>query len=152
MFIDLLEIDTSYRTMLRYNLVPELVGTYAEEMKKGMIFPPVILFSSDEKYFIGDGFHRLAAAAKIGLSEIEAEIHPGGYPAALLYSAGANDKHGLRRSRKDMKNAIKILLCDPETCGLSDLEIAKAVHTDHTIVDSVRKELVAFGKLNQITE
>ena len=80
-----------------------LIDDYAEVMKKRVKFPPVVLFSSEDKYFVGDGYHRIEAAIKIGRKVIQAIIHPGGYAAALKYAAGANDEHGLRRTQADPK-------------------------------------------------
>jgi ParB-like chromosome segregation protein Spo0J len=70
--VDLAKIDTNFRTQLRCKLNQEIVDTYAEAMKGGVIFPPVVLFASGENYYIGDGFHRIEAAMKICRKVIEA--------------------------------------------------------------------------------
>ncbi len=148
------KIDYNHRTQLRCKLNKAVVKTYAQEMKEGAVFPSVILFSSadenDEKYFVGDGHHRIEAIKKNEGTEVEAEIKPGGYRDALIYAAGANDQHGLRMTRKDKQNAIRVLLKDPNFCIKSDREISKIVHVDGKTVGSVRSELEASAEIPQV--
>ena len=42
----------------------ETVNEYAEEMRQGADFPPVVAFRDDHRgfYWLADGFHRLEAA------------------------------------------------------------------------------------------
>ena len=154
--VDISLIEFSSSTQLRCRLNTETVATYADEMKNGTEFPPVILFSPDaateKRYFIGDGHHRIEAAKTNGETQIKSEIRSGGYEDALIFAAGANDKHGLRVTRKDKQNAITILLKNPVFQNRSDREISEIVHTDHKTVGSVRKKLVATGEIPQITE
>ena len=57
----------------------------------GLRFPPVILFTDGaDFYWLGDGFHRVFAARKAGLTEITAEVRPGTRRDALLFGIGAN--------------------------------------------------------------
>lgn len=58
------------------------------------------------------GWHRVAGAEQAGLTEIEADVQPGTKRDALLYSAGANATHGLRRSNADKRRSVRLLLGD----------------------------------------
>lgn len=44
---------------------------------------------------------------------------------AILYSCGANDRHGLRRTNEDKRRAVKKSLEDPEWSGWSSNKIAE---------------------------
>ena len=144
------KIDCSDSTQLRCKLVQEIVDAYTDTIRSGVKLPPVNLFATDDKYFIGDGYHRIWAARDAGKSVIEAIIAPGGYSAALLYAAGANDTHGLRRTQADKRKAIQVLLKDPQFCKKSDNQIAKIVHVTHNTVGDVRRELEQSCQIDKI--
>ncbi len=120
---------------------PAVVVEYAEAMEDGASFPPVILFHDGERYNPGDGFHRIAAARRIDRQTIPAEIREGSKRDAVLFAAGANSAHGLRRTQADKRRSVETLLCDPEWSRWSDREIAKACSVDHKTVGKVRLEL-----------
>jgi hypothetical protein len=51
-----------------------------------------------------------------------------------LYAVGANASHGLKRTNRDKRNAVLVLLKDPEWQGWSDREIARrCVVSPHTV-------------------
>jgi uncharacterized ParB-like nuclease family protein len=50
---------------------------YGEELEAGAKFPPVVVFYDGEKYWLADGYHRLAAHATAGKETIAAEVHEG---------------------------------------------------------------------------
>ncbi|MEK6216639.1 MAG: ParB/RepB/Spo0J family partition protein, partial [Boseongicola sp.] len=121
------------------------VHEYAEAMTAGAIFPPVIVFSDGYSYWLGDGFHRFEAHQSAGLTEINAEIRDGDLRDAMLFAAGANADHGLRRTQADKRNAILALLADPEWRDWSDKEIARRTGTSDKTVAKVRRELNGEG-------
>ena len=45
-----------------------------QAMGKGKLFPPVNLYKFNDEYYVMDGNHRVAAAKKLGRSEIMAKI------------------------------------------------------------------------------
>jgi ParB-like chromosome segregation protein Spo0J len=71
--------------------------------------PPVVLFKLDGELIIADGFHREAAAERLGRSEIEAEIRPGTREEALEYAIRANVNHGKALTREEYKEAVRRL-------------------------------------------
>ena len=150
MFIDISKIDASSRTQLRCRISEDTVDLYAEDLRNGINYPPVVLFPEDDTYYVGDGYHRIEAAKAANRSVVEAKMRPGGLKAALEYAAGANDKHGLRRTQNDKRKAIQVLLKDPEYCKKSDREIAKIVNVVHGTVGSVREELESSGQISQM--
>ena len=122
-----------------------LVEDYAEDMREGAEFPPVVVFTDDggTESWVGDGFHRVEAAKRAGLDEIEAEvtIHPHPQRAALLHACGANAAHGWRRTNADKRHAVTTLLKDDEWSGWTDVAIARACNVSSAYVGKLRREL-----------
>jgi hypothetical protein len=126
---------------MRIEMRPETVLDYAEEMLGGATFPPVVVFFDGTDYWLGDGFHRHAAAKKIERATIAAEVREGTARDAVLYGVGANATHGLRRTQADKRRAVERLVTDPEWAQWSDRQIAKVAKVDHKTVAKIRREL-----------
>jgi hypothetical protein len=65
-------------------------------------------------------------------------VRPGGRRDAILYAAGANAAHGLKRPNRDKRNAVMVLLKDPEWGQWSDREIARQCNVDGKTVAALR--------------
>jgi len=130
-------------TQARVRISKAVVKEYADAMTQGAAFPPVILFVEEATgtYWLGDGWYRTLAAESLALSEIEAEVRPGGKRAAFLHALGANGEHGQRRTRADKLNAIHLAFSDELLRQRSDREIARIVGVDHKTVGKVRMSL-----------
>jgi len=129
-------------TQPRAEIDSQVIQEYAEAMKAGAKFPPVVVFSNggDERW-LADGFHRVWAAQLAKLSLIEATIRKGSKREAVLYAVGSNAEHGLRRTNADKRRAVMILLRDEEWRGWSDREIARRCAVSHLLVGNLRREL-----------
>ena len=127
---------------MRVEIVEQTVLDYAEDMVDGAKFPPVIVYFDGASYSLADGFHRRLAAEKIGLTEIDAEVHEGTARDAVLHGAGANAAHGLRRTQADKWRAIETLIRDEEWSKWSDRKVAKVARVDHKTVAKVRREIL----------
>ena len=141
-------IRTDGGTQTRAALDERTVADYAEKMRAGEVFPPVVAFYDGTDYWLADGFHRHAATLRAELVEIAADVRQGTMRDAVLYSVGANAKHGLRRTDADKRRAVETLLSDPEWSLWSNREIARRCDVTHTFVGNVREEL--FGHRSQI--
>lgn len=128
-------------TQPRARLDPETLETYRRSLDEGVQFPPVTLFYDGESYWLADGFHRVKAHELAERKEIAAEVKVGTRRDAILYSAGANATHGLRRSNADKRRVVETLLVDPEWRQWSDREIASRCHVSHPFVGQLRQEL-----------
>ena len=126
---------------MRVEMRAETVNDYAEAMLNDADFPPVILYHDGTDYWLGDGYHRVAAARKIECETIKAEVREGTARDAILCGVGANATHGLQRTQADKRRAIERLMSDPEWARWSDRKIAEAVKVDHKTVAKVRREL-----------
>jgi hypothetical protein len=125
----------------RVELHQQTLEEYTEAYAQGVEFPPVIVFHDGEQYFLSDGFHRVKAAIAAGLTEIPVEVKHGTKRDAILYSVGANAKHGLRRTNADKRRAVMTLLGDSEWKQWSDREIARQCGVGNKFVGDVRRSL-----------
>lgn len=114
---------------------------YAGAMTAGDTFPPVVAFHDGETYWLADGFHRVNAALRAGVVLLPVDVRQGSQRDAVLYSAGVNATHGLRRTNEDKRRAVTRLLSDPEWSLWSDREIGRRCVVTHPFVAAVRADL-----------
>jgi hypothetical protein len=129
-------------TQPRAKIDEQVVAEYADLYRDDVDLPPVAVFFDGVAYWLADGFHRYWARKRIERNDIQAEIHEGTLRDAILYSAGANAAHGLRRTNMDKKRAVLTLLEDDEWSSWSDHEIARRCAVNHTTVMRHRASLV----------
>ena len=137
------ELRTDGGTQTRDALNGETVAEYAEKMRTGVRFPAVVAFYDGADYWLADGFHRVAGATQAGLADLDVDVRQGDRREAILFSVGANDSHGLRRTNADKRRAVNVLLADPVWVGWSDREIAKVCGVGKTLVGELRPSLAA---------
>lgn len=126
-------------TQSRAELNHEVVEEYGDAMLAGTVFDPVVVFHDGTEYWLADGFHRCEAASAAGLAELHVDVRQGTRRDAVLYSVGANARHGLRRTSADKRRAVEVLLADAEWNTWSDRKIAEACGVGYTLVATVRK-------------
>jgi len=141
MKLDLDNIRIDGGTQSRVELNQETVAEYAQAFTAGATFPPVVVFFDGVTYWLADGFHRYFGARDAGESAIDAEIRTGTQRDAVLYSWGANDKHGLPRSNADKRHIVTVILKDEQGRQWSDRDIAKRFGFSHPFVGNVRRSL-----------
>jgi N6-adenosine-specific RNA methylase IME4 len=125
-------------TQSRASLYQNVVDDYAEAIQAGAVFPPIIVFYDGAEHWLADGFHRHAAFAKAGWTLIDVDVRQGTRRDAILYSVGANETHGLRRTAEDKRRAVLTLLEDVEWSAWSDREIARRCVVSHDTVGRLR--------------
>src|SRR5205809_714238 len=92
-------ILTDAACQARVKIRPSVVRDYRWAMTEqisagGLRFPPIVLFTDGEHYWLADGFHRVLAARAAGLSEFPADVRPGTERDAMLFSISSNGTHG----------------------------------------------------------
>jgi hypothetical protein len=124
----------------------EVVREYAQAMRGGARFPPLVVFHDGTHYHLADGFHRAAAhrSARSGEEDIECEVHPGGHDEALLFACAANASHGRRRSNADKRKAVLALLRSEVWWKWSDRQIGHQCGVSHGFVAKLRAHLETF--------
>lgn len=139
--LELIKIDGG--TQSRATLNDQVVSEYAEAIKAGATFPPIVVFYDGKKHWLADGFHRFHAYQKAGRSKVAADIRQGTRRDAILHSVGANETHGLRRTRDDKRRAVLTLLNDAEWAAKPERWIATTANVSHTYVQKIRAEHLA---------
>lgn len=121
----LAQIETRGGTQSRCSLDLEVIREYAALIAMGAELPPVRTWFDGAKFWLSDGFHRLAAAEQAGATQILATVFAGSLSDAQWDSYGANTEHGLRRTRLDIEASIVNALKHPKAQQLSNNQIAK---------------------------
>lgn len=124
----------------------ETVTRYADAYRDGAELPPIVVFEDrtqdaggdDVTYHLADGHHRVAAARKAELVEINALVKKGTRRDAVLYAAGANGAHGLPLTNEDKRRIVTTVLADDEWATWSDNEIARRCHVSPRFVAKMR--------------
>ena len=132
-------------TQTRASLVDEAIEHYAGIMRKNRdLLPPIMVFKdAEERFWIGDGFHRIDAAKALGWTEIKAEIRSGNRLTAFKHSLLANNTHGVRRTSADKRRSIELVFAEKTLRNLSSRAIADLCGVGNQLVGEVRKELAS---------
>jgi len=134
-------IRTDGDTQLRAETNQETIQQYAQDMRDGDEFPPIVVFYDGTNYWLSDGYHRYYAVMHLERDEILADIRDGSRRDALLYATEANRKHGMQLTNADKRRIVTLFLNDPEWTKWSDREIARRCGVSHTFVHSIRSSL-----------
>lgn len=150
------EIRRDGGTQARTGNNEEVVEAYTAEMREGRWRwhegNRLVVFFDGEAHWLADGFHRTEAAQRAGLTSVPCEVRDGTRRDAVLYAVGANADHGMRRTRDDVRRAIRTLLLDEEWRVWSNAEIARRARTTDKTVAAVRSELESTSEIPRLTE
>ncbi|MBL4740638.1 MAG: ParB N-terminal domain-containing protein [Sneathiella sp.] len=119
---------------VRADINPKTVEGYARCMKAGSEFPPVTVYNVDDKLFLIDGFHRVAAAEAVAdvkmkaTPVIDANVIQGTMGEAIAAAALANTTHGRPMKRNEHKNAFRMLAKSGQLEGKTTRHIADLMH------------------------
>lgn len=141
-------------TQSRVELSLETANRYAENMREGTEYDPIIVFhgpddrtpADDPHYWLADGFHRMKAYEINGVAVVIAHVYQGSRREAILYAVGANAKEKLHRSREDKRFSVRMILSDPEWAERANNWIATQCHVSNALVESVREEIEVEAK------
>jgi len=140
MKLDQIRIDGG--TQARAKMSEDTVREYADFLKEGVKFPPVTVFFDGVDYWLADGFNRYYAHKLIKRDVIDIDIKKGSKLDAKLYACGANATHGQPRTQADKRNAVLLVLYEPEWKGWSNSEIARQCAVTEGLVRLVKKSLL----------
>lgn len=128
-------------TQLRVTMNEEHISDLSYAILDGAELAPIVVFYDGSQYWLADGFHRYYATERAGGDLIAVEVKLGTRRDALLYAAGANATHGLRRTNADKRRSVETLLRDEEWAKWSNVAIAKRCGVDEGTVRNVRSFL-----------
>ena len=148
--VPLASIVTDAACQARVKIRPGVVRDYRRAMAEqisegGLRFPPIVLFTDGQHYWLADGFRRILAARAAGLSEFPADVRPGTERDALLFSISSNGAHGLPRTNADKRKAVTLLLADAEWSQWNDREIARRCQVNQSFVTRLRRSASYLG-------
>lgn len=147
-----IELDTSIQC--RAQIDTATVNEYAERMTAGDKFPPILVFGSADRCWIGDGWHRVLAALQISLKKIDADLRRGNRTDALKHALSANTVHGMRRTNADKRRCVEIALREfpklssraiAEMCGVSPQSVLN-IRPEPTVQNGQSKRIGRDGK------
>lgn len=122
------------------------IMSYAEDMRAGDEFPPVVVFHDGKTYWLADGFHRVRAALETEAETIAADVRQGTLIDAQWFSCGANQKQGLRRTNADKREStIRAIKLWPQLYSnrmINYSEIARQVGVTKELVSKLGSELL----------
>jgi hypothetical protein len=150
--VNLDKVQVDRRTQARVRISYDRVAELAEVLRRPEddFKDPVELYGDGEVYWIGDGFHRIEAYRKAGRHRARALVREGGWLAALTHALGANDAHGLPRSRKDLRRAIALAL--EHYPNVSNRAVAQLCRTSHPTVAAARQDLGLDADAREYTD
>lgn len=133
------EIRIDGGTQMRSELDQSRVKEYADKMREGEVFDPILTVYDGTTHWLVDGFHRYFAAQECGFKDISVTYKPGSLEDAQDLSLGANGKHGLSRTNADKRKAVETALSMARHAGKSDREIAKLCEVSVPFVSAIRR-------------
>lgn len=135
------DLCVNKRAQLREHLSGKALKDYEDSYRAGESLPAIDVFHvPGGRKYPGDGFHRIVAARRAGLTALPCRIHHGGLREAVLFAASANALHGVRRTNADKRKAVAIFLKDREWKLWSDEDIARACAVTGNTVARMRKK------------
>lgn len=143
-------------TQPRQEISDETVLEYAEALRDGAVFPPVVVVRDGANLWLVDGFHRFHAHRSCGRETIAADVREGTLRDAVLHSLSANVEHGLRRTNADKRKAVltmltnKLVATDDRGNPWSNSEIAKRCRVSLDLVNRMRASL--NDSLSELTQ
>jgi ParB-like chromosome segregation protein Spo0J len=118
MNVTIAEITLADDINIRSELRQDAVERYTEILDE---MPPVQIWKPNGKMLLVDGWHRIAAARRLGRTEIAAEVHEGDRTEAMVAAIVANTKHGVPLSMAERNEGITRL----NQAGWSERRIAR---------------------------
>ena len=119
------------------------VAEIEESYRNGVdVEPPVVWKLTDGKGFkLSQGFHRIEAARRAGLTHLECVVNVGTELKCVIDAMCSNQSHGLKRSTEDKERCVlELMKALPNHTPNSIAEMARVSH--HTVArilaDSVR--------------
>lgn len=141
--LNLLNIRIDGGTQARLKLNQDAVKDYAEHMREGAVFPPLVVYYDGSEYWLVDGFHRFFALRANGTESTECDVRNGTLREAILFSKGVNggNKRGLPTTPDDNRMSIIWMLNDEEYKTWPNTDIAKHIGVSSMTVGRIKSSI-----------
>jgi hypothetical protein len=134
-----LKASPKVRASIRKDVVEEYFDAYEAKVK----MPEVVLFEIEKDHFlIADGMHRVSAMLEfpeISKWAWTMDVRKGDYVECLRFALRANERHGLRRSNEDKRQAAVTAL--KEFPKVSNVQLAEIAVVSDGLIAELRKDL-----------
>jgi ParB-like chromosome segregation protein Spo0J len=127
---------------LRDRLDEFTVERYAESWER---LPPITVYEVKGRWLVADGFHRHAAAVRLGLETINAEVRKGTMTEALDFVSSVNLFHGLPLTRSERRRAVEVKMRIHH--DWSDRRMAEELGVSRELVAKTRRSLIEGGQV-----
>lgn len=123
---------------------PGTVTEYIESLRAGDTLPPVTVVENGDEFIVADGNHRVNAHLACNPNgEIDASVCSAfdglsALESAIYISCISNLTHGLKRTKADKVNAVRLYLSLSFNVNKSDRAIAEELKVHHTHVSEGR--------------
>jgi hypothetical protein len=125
-------------TQMRAEISTATVAEYAELLDDGVELPPLVVFNDGADHWLGGGFHRYHAKRYNRDVTARCEVRSGTVRDAILFAAGDNAEHGLRRTNADKRKAVLAVLDLDGWASKSNYEIAEVCKVTEGYVRKMR--------------
>lgn len=134
--LDAITVDHAIQSRVATNI--EYQREFSEAMLRGDSFPPITVFFDGTDCWLADGFHRYGATKQASRVDrkflaIRAEVRPGTREDAIVFSAGANQKFSIPRTKEDIKKSVWMLLDDLRWRNSTITDISRHVGCSQSI-------------------
>ena len=113
---------------------PAKVAAFAEQMRAGVVFPPIRVWWDGITHWLADGLHRLLAAEQAGISEILCAVHLGTESKAAWDCYAHLAAHACRGSLEERRSFAALVFQHPDAAALSDDRIAQHLGVAESLV------------------
>ncbi len=142
--IDRISADLSLQ--VRGGTDPSIVKEYVVIIKEHGQMDAVDLFfelgepiTTETKFSIADGFHRLEAYRICGIEKIPANLRPGSHSDAIRFALQRNGHHGKAPTNAEKRSMAEHAVIDPEVGVLTDREIAAMIGCSASLISTARR-------------
>jgi len=133
-------VDMEYQ--MRATMSEEAIDQYAEEMADGKKFDPVTVVEVESVGLVlAEGFHRVEATKRAGLTSIDANIIKGTLRDVKEHAYGANSAHGVRQTNADKRKKVMKALADPDFSGFRTTDYAAMCQVTERFINKIRHEM-----------
>ncbi len=140
MNLDELRLDGG--TQARAEMNQATIADYAEAIKAGDTFPPIVAMFDGKTHWVVEGFHRWYAFKAAGKHRVPVLVRRGSQEAAIVAACAANATHGLQRTHADKVKALKMLMETAPGKKMSEADLATHLHIPRPTIHYLKGELV----------